>query len=72
MLRRVPCLEKLERLTAFRPATPLSKIIDRVSLSLLHPRLVSARSRQFCRGGLDALDSEAALRLHGTGAGLYL
>ncbi len=38
MLRRLPCLEKLERLTAFRPATPLSKIIDRVSLSLLHPQ----------------------------------
>jgi UDP-glucose 4-epimerase len=36
MPRRVPCLEKLERLTAFRPATPLSEIIDRVSLSLRH------------------------------------
>ncbi len=38
MPRRVPCLDKLERLTAFRPATSLSKIVDRVSLSLLHPR----------------------------------
>jgi UDP-glucose 4-epimerase len=37
MPRRVPCLEKLERLTAFRPATSLSEIIDRVSRSLLHP-----------------------------------
>jgi UDP-glucose 4-epimerase len=37
MPRRVPCLEKLERLAAFRPATPLLEIIDRVSLSLLHP-----------------------------------
>jgi UDP-glucose 4-epimerase len=30
MPRRVPCLEKLEKLTNFRPATPLTKIIDRV------------------------------------------
>jgi len=31
MPRRVPSLEKLERLTGFRPATPLSQIIDRVA-----------------------------------------
>jgi nucleoside-diphosphate-sugar epimerase len=30
MPRRVPALEKLQRLTGFRPATPLSKIVDRV------------------------------------------
>jgi UDP-glucose 4-epimerase len=30
MQRRVPSLEKLERLVAFRPATPLDEIIDRV------------------------------------------
>jgi len=30
MPRRVPCLLKLERLTDFRPTTPLTKIIDRV------------------------------------------
>lgn len=30
MPRRVPCLEKLERLTGFRPATPLSEIVDHV------------------------------------------
>lgn len=30
MLRRVPSLEKLKRLTDFRPATPLSEIVDRV------------------------------------------
>lgn len=30
MPRRVPALEKLERLTGFRPATPLSEIVDRV------------------------------------------
>jgi len=31
MFRRVPCIDKLERLTGFRPATPLSEIIDRVA-----------------------------------------
>ncbi len=31
MPRRVPSLEKLEGLTKFRPATPLSQIIDRVA-----------------------------------------
>ncbi len=31
MQRRVPSLEKLERLTGFRPATPLSEIVDRVA-----------------------------------------
>jgi UDP-glucose 4-epimerase len=30
MARRVPALEKLEKLTGFRPATPLDTIIDRV------------------------------------------
>ena len=30
MPRRVPALEKLERLTGFRPATPLTEIVDRV------------------------------------------
>jgi UDP-glucose 4-epimerase len=30
MPRRVPSLEKLERLTGFRPVTPLSHIVDRV------------------------------------------
>ena len=31
MMRRVPCLDKLERLTGFRPATSLEDIIDRVT-----------------------------------------
>jgi UDP-glucose 4-epimerase len=31
MLRRVPCLDKLERLTGFRPKTALPEIIDRVA-----------------------------------------
>src|SRR3984957_18236260 len=30
MLRRVPSLEKLEKLTGFRPVTPLTEIVDRV------------------------------------------
>jgi len=30
MQRRVPCLGKLEKLTSFRPRTPLSEIVDRV------------------------------------------
>jgi UDP-glucose 4-epimerase len=30
MFRRVPCLEKLELLTGFRPRTPLPEIVDRV------------------------------------------
>jgi nucleoside-diphosphate-sugar epimerase len=30
MLRRVPALEKLQRLTGFRPRTPLTEIVDRV------------------------------------------
>jgi UDP-glucose 4-epimerase len=31
MMRRVPCLDKLERLTGFRPATTLENIVDRVT-----------------------------------------
>jgi len=30
MMRRVPCVDKLELLTGFRPQTPLNEIIDRV------------------------------------------
>jgi UDP-glucose 4-epimerase len=32
MMRRVPCVEKLQALTGFRPNTPLNEIIDRVSI----------------------------------------
>jgi UDP-glucose 4-epimerase len=32
MMRRVPSVEKLQRLTGFRPRTPLNEIIDRVTL----------------------------------------
>jgi hypothetical protein len=31
MMRRVPCVEKLQALTGFRPRTPLNEIIDRVA-----------------------------------------
>jgi len=31
MLRRVPSIEKLERLTSFRPKTELPEIVDRVA-----------------------------------------
>jgi UDP-glucose 4-epimerase len=31
MFRRVPCLDKLEHLTGFRPKTALPEIIDRVA-----------------------------------------
>ena len=37
MPRRVPSLEKLERLTGFRPATPLTEIIDRVAAHFRGP-----------------------------------
>lgn len=43
MQRRLPCLEKLVRLTGFRPGTPLTEIIDRVTAHFLQKReLVSA------------------------------
>ena len=32
MMRRVPCVDKLHALTGFRPQTPLTEIIDRVSI----------------------------------------
>jgi UDP-glucose 4-epimerase len=32
MMRRVPCVDKLEALTGFRPRTPLTEIIDRVAV----------------------------------------
>lgn len=34
MMRRVPCVDKLFALTAFRPQTPLAEIIDRVAAHL--------------------------------------
>ena len=43
MLRRVPALEKLQRLTGFRPRTPLAEIVDRVVAHLQKGPEVGAR-----------------------------
>jgi UDP-glucose 4-epimerase len=42
MPRRVPSLEKLERLTSFRPITPLAEVVDRVAQHLRRPTTASA------------------------------
>lgn len=42
MPRRVPALEKLERLTGFRPATPLDRIIERVAAHIEEKRTAKA------------------------------
>ena len=49
MMRRVPCLDKLESLTGFRPQTPLNEIIDRVASHMkeklgANSRVASSRS----------------------------
>jgi len=36
MMRRVPSVDKLHALTGFRPKTPLTEIIDRVTAYFLH------------------------------------
>lgn len=45
MMRRIPSLEKLERLTGFRPSTPLEKIIDRVTEQMTAKSTVAPVSR---------------------------
>lgn len=45
MMRRVPCVEKLHALTGFRPATPLSEIVDRVCAYFRSKEEVSPSSR---------------------------
>ena len=45
MHRRVPCLEKLVRLTGYRPSTPLSQIVDLVVLHAQEGRELMASSR---------------------------
>jgi UDP-glucose 4-epimerase len=45
MMRRVPCLDKLERLTGFRPATTLESIIDRVTNHFQTKRSLTAVER---------------------------
>ncbi len=37
MIRRVPALEKLQKLTGFRPRTPLTEIVDRVIAHFRNP-----------------------------------
>jgi UDP-glucose 4-epimerase len=43
MPRRVPCLDKLQRLTGFRPKTTLLEIIDRVAHYVVSKRQAAAR-----------------------------
>ena len=45
MMRRVPSLEKLERLTGFRPETSLEAIVDRVSSFFLEKQSVAVLNR---------------------------
>lgn len=44
MMRRVPCVEKLEAITGFRPRTPLNEIIDRVASHLREKAAPSVRA----------------------------
>ncbi len=46
MLRRVPCLEKLERLTRFRPQTTLPEIVDRVTAHFRRKRELVGAPRE--------------------------
>jgi len=43
MMRRVPCVDKLESLTGFRPQTPLNEIIDRVASYMRERQGTSSR-----------------------------
>ena len=43
MMRRVPCVDKLESITGFRPQTPLNEIIDRVASHMKQKEGVSSR-----------------------------
>ncbi len=43
MMRRVPCVDKLESITGFRPQTPLNEIIDRVASHMKEKQAVSSR-----------------------------
>jgi nucleoside-diphosphate-sugar epimerase len=43
MMRRVPCVDKLESITGFRPETPLNEIIDRVASHMKQKESVSSR-----------------------------
>ena len=52
MFRRVPCIDKLERLTGFRPTTALPEIIDRVAA-------YHGRKKQFVRASKEPAGSLA-------------
>jgi UDP-glucose 4-epimerase len=56
MQRRVPALEKLERLTSFRPATKLGEIIDRVAafFQKAEPECAASRETASATGTLAA------------------
>lgn len=45
MQRRVPCVDKLQALTGFRPQTPLNEIVDRVSAYFREKREATAAPR---------------------------
>jgi nucleoside-diphosphate-sugar epimerase len=51
MQRRVPCLEKLERLTGFRPAKPLAEIVDSVVAHMQQRRELESAPRAFQQAG---------------------
>ncbi len=43
MMRRVPCVEKLQAITGFRPQTPLNEIIDRVAAHMKEKSVAATR-----------------------------
>ncbi len=43
MMRRVPCVEKLQAITGFRPQTPLNEIIDRVAAHMMAKQAASTK-----------------------------
>ncbi len=43
MMRRVPCVEKLQAITGFRPQTPLNEIIDRVAAHMMEKQAASTK-----------------------------
>jgi UDP-glucose 4-epimerase len=51
MQRRVPCLEKLERLTGFRPAKPLAEIVDSVVAHMQQRKELASAPRAFQQAG---------------------
>ena len=72
MYRRVPALEKLERLTGFRPKTTLPAIIDRVAAHMVQRKqreLVGRAPRTGRYSGLIERHSESGFRLGMDGFG---